>query len=230
MTLGIVTACWKRPAVTAAVMQYYASIVTSGLFLVRVAAVSPGGDTPRVEGWDYVEHANSPLSDKWNAAMQRMKEHNPDAVMVVGSDDLASAGYIHAACAVLSDRVGIVLFEELCCIEVSTGRALFMRPPRLGAGRLLSRAMLERLGWQPWPTGLERRLDGGMDTRMKSLRRVRPRLRSVTLRAAPGRLIVDLKTEENMWSFGEMARYGYRSADGAALMQEHFPAQAGLLN
>lgn len=39
-------------------------------------------------GFDYIEHRNNPLGEKHNARMERVMFHNPDVVVMLGSDDL----------------------------------------------------------------------------------------------------------------------------------------------
>lgn len=231
MRLGILTAAWRRARVTAAVLGYYAGLSVPGLDVVRVCAVSPGGETPRVEGWHYVQAPNEPLSGKWNAGMAHMQAMDVDAVMIVGSDDLVSTGYITDALSMLGGRrpAGIVLFDTVHFYEVTTGACYRACPQRLGAGRVLSAELLRRLDWQPWPADMNRRLDGGMDSRLRPALAMRPRLRTATLRATPGRIIIDLKTPENMWSFESMRPYKTADVDGPALLARHFPGPAEAL-
>ena len=91
MTLGILTTLWKRHAIAHIVLEHYAHMDLSPVHSVRLA-VGSEGDVSRSlaeeAGWEYLEHDNLPLSDKWNAGMAALKGR-VDAVLIVGSDDIA---------------------------------------------------------------------------------------------------------------------------------------------
>ena len=227
MTLGIVSALWGRPRISGAVLHYYGNLVLSGIDTTLVAARSPEDPAPApgVKGWHYAEAPNEPLSDKWNAGMRLMQELSPDAVMITGSDDVISAPYIEAAAAEIAKGADYAYFDTLCCYDMDTCRAYLSNPARMGAGRVLSRRLLDECDWRPWPSGLERRLDGGMDEKLS------PSLlgqRIIRADHVDGALCVDLKSSGNMWGFDRLRSMLRRThpVDGPALMHRHFPSVA----
>ena len=231
MTLGILSATWARPRITGAVLRYYADLVLSGIDTALVAARSPEdpAPTPDIDGFRYAEAPNEPLSGKWNAGMRLMQELEPDAVMITGSDDVISAPYIEAATREIAKGADYVMFDTLCCYDMDTCRAYLSNPARMGAGRVLSRRLLDECNWQPWPDGLERRLDGGMDEKLSPSPLTQRIIRADRL---DGALCVDIKSSGNMWSFDKLRSMLRRThpVNGPRLMHRHFPSVADELD
>lgn len=248
--LGILTALWRRPRVAEAVLRHLADLAVPGVALTRFAVRSPEDPdpAPEVPGVAYVDHPNAPLSDKWNAGMESLAGR-VDAVMVIGSDDFVSAAYVRRAVEAVLDGASLVRSEDVVFYDAATGRAARARMPRMGAGRVLSRSLLDLLDWRPWPDGLSLRLDGGMDRRIKrrltsapaDRRRCRQVLISAEGEGEPGAPrvppLLDVKTlgtpgGTSLWSFDHMTRYGRPMAPGEILdlCTTHYPAALPLLD
>ena len=61
------------------------------LNLELVAVGSEGDKSKNIceeSGFNYFEYENQPMSEKWNFGLQMTKKFNPDAVIIIGSDDL----------------------------------------------------------------------------------------------------------------------------------------------
>ncbi len=217
--LGVVTKLWRRPDVAPFVLRYFAGLQGHPLLqereapieLVCVAAFSPGDPDPaeRVDGWAYVEAPNRPLSAKGNAAVLAL-EGKVDAVLNVGSDDLVSPGFIAEAVRLVESGTDMVHPLGLTFFDVETGRAMAVDGPRIGAGRVLSRALLDRLGWRPWPERGELP-DSDMDALLKTLRGRPPvitRLSGLDLGDAkrPGLVVLDVKGDDNIASYEQVLR------------------------
>lgn len=229
--IGVLTALWMRPAVSRAVLRYYAQFEA-----VRVAVRSQEDPEPckKVKGWIYAEAPNRPLSNKWNAGLNIMKRHAVDAVMIVGSDDYVSRPYIDRAMEEIATGADLVHFDTLHALDADTGRLVRLQPRRMGAGRVISRRLLVRAEWRLWPSGLNRLLDGGMDRRLREVRGRGDRSRhfkSVRLRAGsvPGAVILDVKSTRadgssaNLWSFEDMRRWKAQPVTDTEEVLKHFP-------
>jgi len=235
----VLTALWRRPAIAEAVLRHTVGLDVPGveIFVWAVRSPEDADPAPDVPGVRYVEAPNVPLSDKWNAGMEALRDCGLDAVMVIGSDDFVSAGYVAAAVEALRRESGqrvahpprLVLPREIVFLDSETGRACAARPVRPGAGRVLPRASLDALGWRPWPDGLDRRLDGGMDRRLAACGVTGP---EVVLPPDAGP-VVDVKGPESMWPLDAMAKSARRelAADEVgALFDAHSPAARALFD
>lgn len=182
---------------------------TAGLGLPITAVVSD--DQPRIDGVRYVEYRNQPLSDKWNYGMGLMREF--DHVMVIGSDNFVPEAYVNA----VKERSGFdfIRTEDVVFWDHETNRSQRTKMKRMGAGRVLSRKALEMLDYQPWPFGRDRKLDGGMDRRLKGLD-----LKEVLIDGPP---ILDVKSADSMWSYNAMLNGESRDVDLQAIIETHYP-------
>ncbi len=155
---------------------------------------------------------NEPLGAKWNAGMDSLRALDVDGVLVLGSDDLINEGLLSAWRTELKAGTPLAGLLDLFVVRRGDSRALYWpgypEGPRfgetVGAGRLLSAELLDRVDWRPWPDEVNRRLDGAMMTR---LRRVAPDLVARERRVGMqeiGAVLVDVKTDPdvdmNHWS------------------------------
>jgi len=223
MNLGILTAIWGRPRLTELVLGYYEASE-----LVRVAAISEREyeDHKISYHWNLHFCANDPLSDKWLEGMDMMHGiHNPDAVIIVGSDDLVTPEYIEACRHLVAGGAEFVYLPGCYFYDAMSGRMIWGQAQRLGLGRCLSRSLLERLDWQPWEPGLSHGLDGSMWGRIQEVG-----AKTVCLKDPRKHRLVgmDIKTEQNMWSFDHIRDEVISTdiEDPAKVLREYFPGVA----
>jgi len=205
--IGILTALWGRHEVADIVLRYYSEMEIEGLRLHRVAVGSEGDVTHYLaesNNWHYTEAPNEPLSDKWNAGMAKMKGH-VDAVLIVGSDDLLSEKTIRMLVAEWENGADVVGLEDLYYYDLPKDAVYYSRRSHPGAGMLIGASPLTRLSWQPWPSGLFKRLDGQLINRLTT--DAYPcKTRYIDKCSDKEAVLVDIKTDTNMWSVEDMAR------------------------
>jgi hypothetical protein len=125
----------------------------------------------------WVEHPNSPLGKKWNAAFLKAKEFEPDACLFVGSSDWVSKDWLEEILPQLDDfaMVGPIgcYFGDFragkSCLVYWPGYARGTRHPDsrrfnepIGIGRVLSAKYLDTVGWTPIEDQLENSIDWSM--------------------------------------------------------------------
>lgn len=139
----------------------------------KVICVGDGEDEKQLAeslGADFVHHANYPLGRKWNVGFLKAKEYLPDACLFVGSSDWISDNWIdHCEPYMIDyDMTGKPDFNLL-----DYGKTLRMchwagykddrrKGEPIGIGRLISRRILDKLGWQPMDPKLDSSLDYSM--------------------------------------------------------------------
>lgn len=121
-------------------------------------------------GAEWVEFPNKPLGKKWNAGFLKAKEYNPDACLFVGSSDWISDNWIEYTSGYLReyDLIGKPDFNLLdfgkqlraCHWRGYTDHRRANEP--IGIGRILSKRILDKLGWQPMDNHLDSSLDWSM--------------------------------------------------------------------
>jgi len=165
-------------------------------------------------GAHYLEFENKPVSNKWNAGMLALKEYGPTHVMIMGSDDFVSDSLIETFIAILSaGDYNIVGITDSYYCSYNTGRAYFgmclywpgyPKGEIIGYCRTFSREILNAVGWEPWPRGMNAGLDRAASAKIKgSGVGQRPFKFSVREQDC---LHIDIKTRANISSIAPIVR------------------------
>jgi hypothetical protein len=136
------------------------------------------GDSPQdkyaVEqgGGIFVHHKNYPLGNKWNSGFRFAKSLGVDAVLYIGSDDMISENWMEVMLPLIDeyDLVGVKSYHT-AKISYDKGIETGYFPgydgtnregDSIGAGRLISSRILDKIDWTPFDGSLNRGLDGSM--------------------------------------------------------------------
>jgi glycosyltransferase involved in cell wall biosynthesis len=183
----ILTCVWKRPELTKVVLSYYEHLKRelAGKINLELLAVGSEGDISRnlcqELGFDYLEYPNEPLSGKWEYGLNRCSDYDPDAVIIVGSDDIISqnliefyAGQIQEGLVFcgLKDGYFLDMINQKLYWWVGYGDKVDYKRvgETIGMGRCLSRTLLDKLGFSIWKgLDINRSLDRAMTTRLREL-------------------------------------------------------------
>lgn len=213
MKLGAAITTWGRPRLTEIVLRHNRSLFD------RIAAVRSPEDpdpAPDVEGVEYVEHPNNPLSEKWAAGVRALADC--DAVMILGSDDLVNAAFVAAVRGLMEDGYDYVQPGGLWVYEPATMRCMYAEAMRIGAGRTLSRAMLDLVEWNPWPRSHIGKVDSAMDEKLDPI--TMPY--RMTGQKDARQILVDVKTE-NRWSYDNLRGLARAVHHPLKFWRTHFP-------
>jgi len=224
--IGLLIPVWQRHDLARIVLAHYAALSVPGVEIVPVVVGSEGEASAALAdaaGVLYVEAPNEPLSDKHNAGVRAMRGLGVDCFVNCGSDDLLNAEYFAEVAALVADGCDFFALRGIWYYDVATKRLVYQHRSFPGAGVMLSRHVLEAVGWQPWETGQDRLLDASLINRCRR-HAVKQAwvgdLRETTVRA------VDIKTGVNMWDFDTItARQGVPAPEArpAAWLKQHFP-------
>ena len=232
MTFGILTTLWKRHAIARIVLEHYAHLDLSPVHSVRLA-VGSEGDVSRSlaeqAGWEYLEHDNLPLSDKWNAGMAALRDR-VDAVLIVGSDDIMTANAIRLSLSHIDLGADVVGLKDLYYYDTRNRQAYYGERHNPGAGMIATSDVLDRVNWQPWDLGLNRYLDKSFTNRMQT--KAYPcKFKYIQNCREQAADLVDIKTDTNMWSVEQLAEATGRvySVD-SSVFENTFPDLRDKLN
>ena len=156
--LVFIIAIYKRPKLTNIVLNYYKRLQKKYPFKIVVA----GSEGKPVKGVDYIEVPNFPLTNKNNLMMQRAKEHNPDAVVLLGSDDFICENVIKYYYELIKRKETSVMgFYDL--YFYSTEHDVLSHydcgNKSYGAGRWFPKSALNKINWTGWTGEYDRGLD-----------------------------------------------------------------------
>lgn len=117
----------------------------------------------------WAAHQNTPLGAKWNAGFLAAKELNPDAVLYVGSSDWLSDDWLTVMEPLVSTHqmVGVpgCYFGDIATevrLVYWPGYQGSRADETIGIGRMLSRQLLDSIGWKPFHDDKNSSLDRSM--------------------------------------------------------------------
>ncbi len=135
------------------------------------------GDDPKARricedlGAEWVECDNRKLGRKWNAGFKACQKYDPDGVLFAGSSDWISENYLPDAIPYL-DKYAMIgklgcHFADVASSGIRVvrwdgyGEGQRAKEP-IGIGRLLSKSILDKIGWKPFEDHLNSSLDWSM--------------------------------------------------------------------
>lgn len=119
-------------------------------------------------GAEWVEYPNSPLGAKWNAGFMACQKYNPDAVLYCGSSDWIHQDYLNLAIEHIYGGADMVGSLGCYFVDVRERRRAVFWPgygegkrhdEPIGIGRMLSKRLLECMGYKPFEDYIHNSLD-----------------------------------------------------------------------
>ena len=187
LNLVMLTCVWKRPKLTKIILSYYSKLkkeIKSTVNLELVAVGSEGNKSKEIcegAGFHYFEHENQPMSNKWQYGLKMTKKYDPDAVIIMGSDDIITKEIINFYVEKINSGHLLVGMKDFYIYESYLKKLAHWRgygklndahrmDETIGLGRCLARPLLDKIKFDVWG-GLElrRNLDGAMTNRLKEV-------------------------------------------------------------
>lgn len=207
MKILVVSAIWQRPQVENIFFLQLKKLQQqfAGVCAINVLIVGSEGTESRSRvvqhGFEYLEHPNQPLSNKWNAAVHFASMLEWDYMLLLGSDDLFAASAMEKYLEFARAGVDFVGLNDIYLFSMDTKQTKWWggyqndrRGEPAGAGRLLRRQLLHRMAFQPFAPGKKRGLDRSMTAKLRQL----PHERVVVKGRGNGCILVDIKSGLNM--------------------------------
>jgi hypothetical protein len=156
------------------------------------------------QGLLYLEAPNEPLGQKFNAGLRHLRAYEPDYVMVLGDDDWVCPDWLRGYQDAMTAGVEVIGVRDFYFYHVLSHRLVYwpgygqMLPGEtIGAGRMLSKSVLDRLRWRGWDPEKNQGLDISMTLRLQETPH---RSHSFSLKEQ-GLFAMDIKTPVNINSF-----------------------------
>ena len=171
MKIALIIAVWKRHDLEKIVIDSYIEQSKKFGFEIIIAG-SEGARSKRLaKGCHYLEVDNSPLSKKHNEMLLKAKELDMDGVVLMGSDDLVSDSYwewVYSQDMKGEQLLGLkdFYFYSTRTKELSYWGGYKQGKQVAGAGRLFTKAVLDKLNWKLWSDDKEHGLDSDCSQRL----------------------------------------------------------------
>lgn len=209
MRIAIVTTMWQRPEIFRIFAEQCQHLQNKYGNLDVIVTGSESHKSKHLAesyGFHYIEYANKPLGRKQNRSTIKAKALGVDYVICVGSDDLISDKLYEYYLSQFEKGIDFIAPLDCYFYDTVSGKGLYWGGYRgkwqgmtCGAGRALSRNILNRLNWQPWYDELYSDvLDTGMDEKLKRVPHSRHTFKISTIKNA---YLIDIKSSTNMTPF-----------------------------
>ncbi len=236
MKLAIITALHGRYRLTRLFLDYWRTLDVPGVDLLLSCAISTDEYkmrelvTQEYPEWSPVYAPNMPLTGKFAANMQNVEAWKPDAMMIIGSDDFINAAYIAEGVRRMqnADFIG---GNTVHYLKAGTQQMISQQGHMIGAGRILSRPLLEFMEWHPWDND-NIRLDASMIQRL-SWEGITPEV--MTNYHQFGGAMLDVKTVnqygnvQNQRTFDSLRRSPHQNVNAHDYLHKHFHSIAETL-
>lgn len=213
MKVVLITCVWQRPVITAAFWRFV-SHLRNWWLPHELHVVVAGSDEPDQEkmardaGAEYLNVPNQPLGRKFNATLTAARHRKPDAVLVMGSDDVFCETTARAYLPFLADAryVGLKDFYFYHTVNGNFGYwggyvTRRRKGEPAGGGRVLPAEYLDKLEWQLWANDKHHGMDHSAFQRLRDLEIDYPPL--ITCRDIGG-CAVSLKGPVNLWTMEQV--------------------------
>lgn len=228
LKVAIVSACWKRPAI----FELFARSVKTfeaidNVEFVTIIAGSEGSQSRKMvegHGFKYIEIANEPLAEKVNAPVLMAKSLSVDYCFCLGSDDLFTVETMEMYIKQMRLGYDFIGVSDFYFYDTVTRKALYWGGYResyrqgatCGAGRALSKRLLNKWGWKPWDVRHSLILDNSIDQKLKATKHSK----CVFSLKAHGLVATDVKSSTNMTPFEKWDNAEYIEP---TLLTQQFP-------
>tara|TARA_R110000772_G_scaffold158171_1_gene269409 strand:- start:5 stop:829 length:825 start_codon:yes stop_codon:yes gene_type:complete len=163
-----IIAIYQRHDLTKIVLDYYRKLSKKYGFKIVVAGSEGRISKDLAKGLIYIETPNEPLTSKNNAMMQKAKEFNPDAVVLLGSDDLICENVIRWYYELNTDKV--MGFADIYFYSTEHKITSYLHLDKhFGAGRYYPKTVLDKCNWNAWSGKLNKGCDNNSEKYLRSL-------------------------------------------------------------
>lgn len=206
MKLAIITAVWQRPEV----FELYARGIKELKPNVELQVFIVGSEGHKSKqmvgghGFRYFEYSNTNLSHKHNYACKQARGWKADYCLFLGSDDVISQSTYDFLESEMKKGTDFIGFTDFYFYDLQSQKTAYWggyrdarRGHTVGAGRLVSRRLMDKWRWEPFESKHKNVLDDSMQQKLRSEKysKTITSLKSNNLHA------IDIKSPVNMTPF-----------------------------
>lgn len=209
MKIAIVTGIWKRHDIFEMCAKGIQLLQQQTDCEISVIVSGSEGNTSKqlVEkhGFTYIEIPNEPLAIKMNAPVLMAKQLNADYVFCIGSDDIISPELFSIYVEQAKRGIDFVGVTDFYFYDTISKRVIYWGGYRedwrkghtCGAGRLISKRLLDLWQWKLWEVKHNLILDNSIQDKLAAT----PHTEMIFSIKENGVYALDIKSKENMTPF-----------------------------
>ena len=167
MKIICVMAVYKRPEITLATIELLKKQTYPLDRIIIVGSCDLDRTVAEKACVEYLHHKNMPLGDKWQHGIAYARKYEPDAILINGSDSWLTTNWCEKTKPFIDKGFHLVGKTKWYSCRVDPNKKLFIvhrayksRKDPVGAGRLFSKEILDKMDWKLFPRGIRSSLDG----------------------------------------------------------------------
>jgi hypothetical protein len=160
-------AIYQRPLITMKTIELLKQQTHPLFKIVLVGSTNLDKTTAIKTGVDFLQYENKPLSNKWQAGIEYARQFDPDAILINGSDSWLSTNWCSVTKKYIEKGFDMVGKTQFYSCRLDPGQTIMViskeykyRKDPVGAGRLISKKILDKMQWKLFPKGYNSSLDG----------------------------------------------------------------------
>lgn len=198
MKIIVLTAVWKRHELFRIFKQGFNRINKDSNH--ELTLVTIGSEEIKFSS-NHVETENKPLSNKWQKGIDYIKDMEFDYVLMLGSDDIVCSKLLKVYTKSMEESIDLIGLIDCYFLDSRDSTFKFWqgyknhrRGESIGMARMISKRLIEKMGWKVWSDGLNKGLDSSM---MKNLKRIKYTEKMFNCKKE-GIAAIDIKTDINV--------------------------------
>jgi hypothetical protein len=200
---------WKRPEITEICLR---NLIEFDQGILCIVSNDEDQCLCKELGVNHIRYSNEKLGEKWNRGLASARELEWDYLVTLGSDDIVKESLFdfYISC----NKMDMVITDKIHFIDTITGKATItgeISRARIGAGRRISRKVIEACNYKLWSDEKNRSLDQDSNATIN-----RAGFSTAELRTIPH--IVGLKSEVNIWKYSHLEARGKNVSIESALV------------
>ncbi len=215
----ILTCAYQRPAIFKIFLDNYAFLrktLKNKVDLEMIVAGSEEDDTAwdehcfeivkNYEGVVWLEHPNAPVGKKWNYTLEAVSKMYFYALLILGSDDLLTPEFILKGISVLEEGYNFTGVKDMYVLNSEDGEMVFWegyaaarKGVSIGAGRMLTKELVEVAKFKLWDDNLNTSLDGSTMKILNATGAVKEKVFECS--EIDRILLIDVKSAVNIWKY-----------------------------
>lgn len=230
LRVAIVSAVWKRPEVFEMFAKGIHALTAHPYLEIDYDVIITGSEgllsKTMVEnhGFTYIEIPNAPLATKVNAPVLIAKQLNVDYILCLGSDDIITPELMAIYESYMKQSIDYIAVNDFYFYDTESKKAAYWGGYReswrkghaCGAGRLISKRLLDTWNWQPWDVKHNLILDNSIQDKLKST----PHTEAIFSLKEKNVFALDIKSSTNMTPFQLWDNTNYIDTE---IIKTHFP-------
>jgi hypothetical protein len=161
-----VMAIFKRPEITIETVELLKKQEYPLHKIVLVGSCNIDREVAEKTNVEYLHRSNTPLGNKWQAGIEFSRKFKPDAILINGSDSWLTTNWCLKSIQFLRQGYDLIGSTKFYTCNANSNKKIKIiyrtykdRIDPVGAGRIISKKVLEKMNWKWFPIGQNRSLD-----------------------------------------------------------------------